>query len=422
MENHTIILIVLGVMAFLHAVSERLKLSSPLILVLTGLAIGCIPSMTSLRIEPDIVFLLFLPPLLFDAAFNLSFTDFKENLNTITGLAFGLVFLTTGGVAVVAHFVIPGMTWPLSFVLGATLAATDAVAAISITKNLGLTKTATTILEGESLINDASALVAYQFAVAAVAGATFVFWKASISFLLLIGGGVGIGYGVYLLQRVILRTVRAHHLAVLCFILLSPFIAYLVAEEVHVSGVLAVVTLGFCIARLSTTHFPEKIKQESKTLWEMIAFLLNGLIFILIGSEFPVILKAIDKTLWLPYTGYAFLITLVALIIRGWRVSLQRKKLLRASTDPRFQQGRNKISPNAILSFQDGLIISWAGMRGIVSLAMAVSLPLLMDNGQTFPMRNEIIFITTASVLLTIIGQGLVLPFIVKMGNKSEPA
>jgi monovalent cation/hydrogen antiporter len=142
------------------------------------------------------------------------------------------------------------------------------------------------------------------------------------------------------------------------------------------------------------------------------------LIFILIGAEFPVIIKSIDQTLWLPYIGYAFLITLVALIIRGWRVSLQRKKLLRASTNPRFQQGRNKISPNAILSFQDGLIISWAGMRGIVSLAMAISLPLLMDNGQAFPMRNEIIFITTASVLLTIIGQGLVLPLIVKMGNK----
>jgi Na+/H+ antiporter len=418
MENHTIILIVLGVMAFLHAVSDRLKLSSPLLLVVTGVAIGCIPSMTSLRIEPDIVFLLFLPPLLFDAAFNLSFTDFKENLNTITGLAFGLVFLTTAGIATVAHFIIPGMTWPLAFVLGATLAATDAVAAINITKNLGLTKTATTILEGESLINDASALVAYQFAVAAVAGATFVLWKASLSFLLLIGGGVAIGYVVYMLHALVLRTVRTHHLAVLSFILLSPFIAYLVAEEVHVSGVLAVVTLGFCVARLSSKHFPEKIKQESKTLWEMIAFLLNGLIFILIGAEFPVIIKSIDQTLWLPYIGYAFLITLVALIIRGWRVSLQRKKLLRASTNPRFQQGRNKISPNAILSFQDGLIISWAGMRGIVSLAMAISLPLLMDNGQAFPMRNEIIFITTASVLLTIIGQGLVLPLIVKMGNK----
>jgi CPA1 family monovalent cation:H+ antiporter len=419
MENYAIILVVLGLMAFLYAVSERLKLSSPLLLVITGMAIGCIPSITSLQIHPEIVFLLFLPPLLFDAAFNLSFNDFKENLNTITGLAFGLVFLTTVGIAAVAHFTIPGMTWPLSFVVGATLAATDAVAAINITKNLGLTKTATTILEGESLINDASALVAYKFAVAAVAGATFVLWKASLSFLLLIGGGIAIGYIVYLLQTVILRTVRTHHLAVLSFILLSPFIAYLVAEEVQVSGVLAVVTLGFCIARLSTKHFPEKIKQESKTIWEMIAFLLNGLIFILIGSEFPVIIKSIDKTLWLPYIGYAFLITLVALIIRAMRVSIQRKKLLQASTDPRFQKGRNKISPNAVLTFQDGLIISWAGMRGIVSLAMALSLPILMDNGQTFPMRNEIIFITTAAVLLTIIGQGLLLPFIVKMGTRA---
>jgi Na+/H+ antiporter len=420
MENYAIILVVLGLMVFLHAIAEKLNLSPPLLLVTAGLTIGFIPSISGMRIDPEIVFLLFLPPLLFDAAFKLSFDDFKDNLDTIAGLAFGLVFLTTAGIAVTAHYLIPGMTWSLSFVLGATLAATDAVAAMGITKKLGLTKTATTILEGESLINDASALVAYKFAVTAVAGVTFIFWKAFLSFFLLIGGGIAIGYITHYLHTIILRIIRTHQLALLSFILLAPFIAYLVAEEVHVSGVIAVVTLGFATARLSNKYFPEKLKQELKSVWDMIGFLLNGLIFILIGIEFPHVIRSIDKSLWLPYIGYAFLITLVALIIRALRVSMQRKKLLMASNDPRMKERRRKISPNALLTFQDGVIISWSGMRGIVSLAMAISLPVIMTAGQPFPMRTDIIFIATASVLLTILGQGILLPFIAKFAGRAE--
>ncbi|MEJ1237341.1 Na+/H+ antiporter [Chryseolinea sp. T2] len=422
MDSYVTILMVLGVMTVLQGVSQRLKVSSTMLLIIVGLAFGFVPSMSSLQVQPEIIFLLFLPPLLFEATFNISFKDFRDNLDTIGALAFGLVFITTAGIAVIAHYMIPGMTWPVAFVLGSTLAATDAVAAISITRNLGMTKLASTILESESLINDASALVAYQFAVAAVAGTEFIWWNAILKFLVLIGGAIGVGAVIFVLLRFFLRLVWSQHLALLSLILILPFVTYLVAEEVHVSGVIAVVALGFGFTRLSDKVFPADLKQASKTIWNIVVFLLNGLIFILIGIEFPLVLKSIDQHLWLPYIGYAFIITVVALIIRSVRVVLQRRKLLMVFHNPRYQNGKRRVSQSMLLTFQDGVIISWSGMRGIVSLAMAISLPVTLANGEPFPMRNEIIFITTAVVLFTILGQGLLLPIIVKRIRKENNA
>lgn len=418
MEGYVTILLVLGVMTVLQGVSQRLKVSSTMLLIIVGLGFGFVPSMSLLQVQPEIIFLMFLPPLLFEATFNISFKDFRENLDTIGALAFGLVFLTTAGIAVIAYYMMPGMTWPVAFVLGSTLAATDAIAAISITRNLGMTKLAATILESESLINDASALVAYQFAVAAVAGTAFVWWDAIFSFLILIVGGIAVGALVFIALRFFLKLVWSQQLAVLSLILILPFVTYLVAEEVHVSGVIAVVTLGFGFTRLSNKLFPDSLKQGSKTVWNIVVFLLNGLIFILIGIEFPLVLKSIDRQLWMPYIGYAFIITVVALVIRSARVVLQRKKLLMSFNNPRHQNGKRKLSQSVLLTFQDGVIISWSGMRGIVSLAMAISIPATLANGSPFPMRSEIIFITTAVVLFTILGQGLLLPVIVRKISK----
>jgi len=194
MENYSIVLFILALMIGLSAIADKIKLPYPIILISAGIAIGFIPTLTKVEINPEIIFLIFLPPLLYDAAFNISAQQFKANMNTITALAISLVFFTVLGIAVLAHYCIPGMSWPLSFVLGAILSATDAVAAMSITKGLGLSHKTNTILEGESLINDASALVAYRFAVAAVTGAAFVFWKASLDFAILLGGGLVIGF------------------------------------------------------------------------------------------------------------------------------------------------------------------------------------------------------------------------------------
>lgn len=414
MENYTIILFVLGIMILLSALADKIKISSPILLICTGIAIGFIPGRPAFELNSEIIFLLFLPPLLYDAAFNIPFKRFRDNINTISSLAIGLVFLTTAGIAVFAHFTIPGMSWPVSFVLGAILAATDAVTAMSITKNLGLPGNTNIILEGESLINDASALVAYRFAVASVTGAVFVFWKASFTFLVLMAGGFLIGMAMGKLLGYLLRAVRTNAMAVLSFTILTPFATYLLAEELHFSGVIAVVVLGFSISRLSAAKFPEVLRLQSKTIWDIIVFLLNGLIFILIGLEFPIVLHDIDSSLLLPYTGYAFLITLVALGIRMLRVLLKKQSLQHAFKSPKLKGTKREVPESILLSLQESVIIIWSGMRGIVSLAIAIGLPKTLENGQPFPMRNAIIFITILVVLFTILGQGLLLPFLVK--------
>jgi Na+/H+ antiporter len=370
--------------------------------------LGLHPLYPRIEINPEIIFLIFLPPLLYDAAFNIPLKDFKTHINTISTLAISLVFLTTLGIAAVAYYLIPGMTWPLAFVLGAILSATDAVAAMSITKGLGLSHKTNTILEGESLINDASALVAYRFAVAAVTGTAFVLWKAALEFVLLLGGGFIVGFVMARLSF-LLKYIKGNTIVIISFLLLLPFITYLVAEDIHVSGVIAVVTLGLSIAFVSNKVFPEHLKNQSKNIWDIIIFMLNGLIFILIGLQFPYVYKNIPADKVGPYIIYALIITVVTLLIRTLRVFTQKAGLQKA-----FISKRGKISAEALLDFRNSLIISWSGMRGIVSLAIAISLPKTLEGGSPFPLRNEIIFISVAVVLFTLLGQGLTLPLLVR--------
>lgn len=416
MENYSIVIFILAIMIVLSAMADKIRLPYPVLLITAGIGIGFIPTLPNITLNPEVVFLLFLPPLLYDAAFNISPQEFKTNFNTIGTLAIGLVFITAAAIAVAAHYLIPGMSWPLSFVLGAILSATDAVAAMSITKGLGLSHKTTTILEGESLINDASALVTYHFAIAAAMGTAFVFWKASLEFIVLMAGGVLVGLVISKLLAVILKIVHKNDLVTISFMLLMPFATYLLAEELHVSGVIAVVVLGIMIARVSNKVFPEKLKHQSRSIWDIIIFLLNGLIFILIGLQFPYIIKSIPSDMIFPYIGYGFIITLIALVLRMARVFSQQLNLQQA-----FKKGKGRITENALLDFKNSLIISWSGMRGIVSLAIAIGLPLTLDEGRPFPERNPIIFISVVVVLITLIGQGVSLPWIVKAVKLSTP-
>ncbi|MCW3465296.1 Na+/H+ antiporter [Chitinophaga nivalis] len=414
MENYSIVIFILAIMIGLTAIAEKIKLPYPIVLIVAGIAIGLIPAMPAITLNPDIIMLIFLPPLLYDAAFNISFQEFRTHISTISSLAIGLVFITTAGIAVMAYYLIPGITWPLAFTLGAILSATDAVAAIGITKGLGLSHHTTTILEGESLVNDASALVAYRFAVAAVTGMAFVWWKASLQFILLLAGGLVVGLVMGKLLAFTLRWFRNNHLVVISLMILMPFVTYLLAEECHVSGVIAVVILGLSMSRLSRKKFPDNIQQQSRNFWEIAIFLLNGLIFILIGLQFPIVLKNISTTQILPNIGYAFLITLAVFFIRLARVFLQQLNLQRG-----FRYKRGHIKEEALLDFKSSIIISWSGMRGIVSLAIAIGLPVTLDNGLPFPMRSTIIFISVAVVLFTLLGQGLTLPWVVKQLDKT---
>lgn len=409
MENYSIVIFIMAIMIGLSAIADKIKLPYPILLIVAGVAVGFIPNLPNIELNPEIVFLIFLPPLLYDAAFNISYEEFKVNINTISTLAITLVFITATGIAVTAHYLIDGMTWPLSFVLGAILSATDAVAAMSITKGLGLSHKTNTILEGESLINDASALVSYQLAVAAVAGTAFVLWKASLQFAILMGGGYIVGFLTGRLLAQIIKRTHENRLVTISFMLLAPFVTYLVAEDLHVSGVIAVVILGLGIAQFGNKVFPDNFKQQSKAIWDIIIFLLNGLIFILIGLELPHVIKIVTKEQLLPYVGYGLIITIVALVLRMIRVFLQQANLQQA-----FKKGKGRITERALLDFKNSLIISWSGMRGIVSLAIAIGLPLTLKDGSPFPQRSAIIFISVVVVLFTLIGQGLTLPWIVK--------
>lgn len=412
MENYTVILLIMALMIGASGMAAKVRLPVPVLLLLAGIGIGFVPAMPGIKLNPEIIMLLFLPPLLYDAAFNISFKEFKTNINTISTLATGLVFLTTAGIAVIAHYLINGMSWPLAFVLGAILSATDAVAAIGITKGLGLSHKTLTILEGESLVNDASALIAYRFAVAAVTGVVFIWWHALLQFLVVLGGGFLVGLIIVRLLAYTLRYFRTDAMVVISLILLMPFVTYLLAEHFHVSGVIAVVVLGLGISRLSREKFPEKFKEQSRNFWDVIIFLLNGLIFLLIGLQFPMVLKQMAPAQVWPFIGYAAVITAVTIMIRLVRVYLQQINLQKAF------QGKRKISEDALFDSKTSFIITWSGMRGIVSLAIAIGLPVTLENGSPFPMRNEIIFLSIAVVLLSLLGQGLTLPWIVKKLGK----
>lgn len=411
MENYGLVLLLLAVMIGLSALADKARVPMPVILISAGIVLGFIPAVPETRLDPDIIFLLFLPPLLFDAAFNIPAAGFRENLNTISTLAITLVFVTTAGIAAIAHFLIPGMTWPLGFVLGSILSATDAVTALNITKGLGLSTKTTTILEGESLVNDASSLVAYNFAVAAVTGLAFVWWRAGLQFVILVGGGLVVGLATGRVLAFILRRVQENYAVTVGFMLLTPFVTYLVAQALQVSPIIAVVVLGVSIARFSNKVLPPYLKNQSRAFWEIILFLLNGLIFILIGLQFPYVMKHIDRTRILPYLGYALIITVVALALRMSRLFLQQVNLQRAFKDPRK---RRHVAEGALLDTKTSLIIGWSGMRGIVSLAIAIGLPYTLKDGTPFPQRGAIIFISVAVVLFTIFGQGLSLPWLIR--------
>lgn len=416
MENYSIVLFILASMIGLSAIAGKIKLPYPILLVSAGIAVGFIPGMPEIALNPEIVFLIFLPPLLYDAAFNISYKQLRSNIPTVTTLAIPLVFFTTTAVAACIYCLIPEMTWPIAFVLGAILSPPDAVAATGITKGLGLSPRTITILEGESLVNDASGLIAYRFAVATIAGVEFSMWKAPFQFLLVVAGGCLAGIVVARILASFLRQIYGNTVIAISAMALAPFIAYLLAEEFHVSGVLAVVILGVTLSMYTNRLFPSSTKVQNKSFWEVVIFLLNGLVFILIGLEFPQVIKSLDNVDILPLIAYSFLISLVMLVLRIFWI-FGHSRNLRKEIDKRLampEQFKIKLYSDEKIDWKNSLIIGWSGMRGIVSLASALALPITLDNGTAFPQRDTLIFISVVVVLITLIVQGLTLPLLVK--------
>lgn len=330
-----------------------------------------------------------------------------------------LVFFATIAVAITAHYIIPGFSWPLAFVLGAIVSPPDAVAATSITKGLGLNRRVITIIEGESLVNDASALIAYKYSVATVLSGVFVFWKAGLGFLLVAIGGVLAGLIVGYIMVFAHKKITESPIVETSLSLLTPFVAYILAERFHCSGVLAVVTAGFYINWNAREIFTFQTRLQTNIVWDTVIFVLNGLVFILIGLQMPSIIMRFEENGFLKIFGYGVLVSLVTIGIRIiWvfigaynQVIFKRKKIVDATSTEHEEE----------VSWKNVLIVAWTGSRGVVSLATALALPLSISGGKAFPMRDEILFFAFVVILLTLVVQGVTLPLLIRLlGVKTE--
>ena len=417
MDSFGVIIFIMVILIGLSAVADKIKLPYPILLVGVGLLIGFTPKLPVLELNPEIIFLIFLPPLLYDAAFKTSWHEFKTAIRPISTLAISLVFFTTFSVAAATHFLIPGFSWPLAFVLGAIISPPDAVAATGITKGLGLNKRVITILEGESLLNDASALIAYRYAVAAVTTGVFVFWKAGLEFLLVAVGGIIAGVVIGFIFIQIHKKITHNAIVETSLTLLAPYIAYLSAEKMHVSGVLSVVCAGLMLTWRAPEIFSYQTRMRTGVVWDTIIFLLNGVVFILIGLQLPVIMNEIKTQSILELLGYGLLISLVTIVVRiVWVIfgvysqkifSFKKKSLL--SSDEKADSDTNTID------WKNVLIVAWTGTRGVVSLATALALPLTLNDGSIFPHRHIILFLAFVVIFVTLVVQGLTLPLLIKI-------
>jgi Na+/H+ antiporter len=412
MQNIALIIILLAVVTALAEITDKIKIPYPILLVMAGIGIGLFPGLPTISLDPEIVFLVFLPPILYAAAWDTSWPDFKKAKRPITLLAIGCVIFTTCAVAWIAHTFIPVLGWAEAFVLGAIISPPDAVAATSATKGLNLPKRIVTILEGESLVNDATGLIAYRYAIAAVATGTFSVMTAGVNFLLVAGVGILIGLLVGFIFKWIHKITPDNPTNDTTLTLLAPYVAYLSAEAIHTSGVLAVVTAGLYMSWNSSTIFSKQTRLQANGAWNTIIFLLNGLIFILIGLQLPEIIgniKGLPPVALIVYGGIVSLAVIIGRII--W--------VYPATYIPRLSKKIRMTEPRP--SIRSVAIVSWSGMRGVVSLAAALALPLFIKEGVPFPNRDLIIFLTFCVIFSTLVLQGLTLrPLINWLGVKSD--
>jgi monovalent cation/hydrogen antiporter len=409
-ETIELIFSLLLLMTVLVAVARRTEIPYPIFLLLGGLLISLIPGLPLVELEPQLVFLLFLPPILTSAGYFTPIRDFRANLRPILLLAVGLVFFTIVAVALVAHAVIPGLPWAAAFALGAIVAPPDAIAATSIAQRLNLPRRIVTLLEGESLVNDASALVAYRVAIAAALTGAFSFGATAADFLLASVGGVVVGFIVGWLTVQILRLIDDTPVEVLITFLAS-FLVYLAAETLHFSGVLAAVVTGIYLGRHGSQVMSSQTRIEGVAVWQIVVFLLNGLVFILIGLQLPAVLERLTEAPVATLAWYALMISLAVVISRFvW--------VFPAAYLPRWASAKLR-ARDPYPPWQAIVILGWAGMRGIVSLAAALALP------AAFPARDLIIFLTFSIILVTLVGQGLSLPWLIRrlaVAEDGDPA
>ncbi len=405
MPEIAVVLGLLVAIALLALVARRLNVPYPILLVLGGLAIALVPGLPRVELAPNVVFLVFLPPLIYSAGWFTSLRDFKANLRPIGLLAIGLVVFTVLGIAVLTHALVPSLPWPAAFALGAIVAPTDAVAASAIFQRLGAPRRIVTVLEGESLLNDATGLIALRFAVAAALGASFSPWQAGMEFVVASVGGIALGLAMAWLLYQVQRRIEDPAIEITLSFLV-PYAIYLVAEgltentPLPVSGVLAVAVAGIYAGWRSPEMFSATTRIQAFAVWQVMLFVLNGLVFILIGLQLPAIRQGLDGQSVGQLVGVAVLISVALIALRFiW--------VFPATYLPRFLSGwirRHDPYPG----WRNVVIVAWTGMRGVVSLAAALTLPL------QFPGRDLLLLVTFVVILVTLVGQGLTLPLLMR--------
>ncbi|NML71356.1 Na+/H+ antiporter [Chryseobacterium sp. RP-3-3] len=413
---HTILpffLAMIAAIVLLNMWATKLKIAYPILLVVFGLLVSFIPGLPVVKVDPDLIFFIFLPPLLFEASWAISFKEMRRWWRIIGSFAFLVVFFTALSVAVAANYFIPGFTIALGFLLGGIVSPPDAVSTGAIMKFVKIPKTTSAVLEGESLLNDASSLIIFRFALIAVGTGQFVWQEASLSFLWMVIGGAGIGLllaWIFVQAHKRLPTDASSDIALT---LIEPYIMYWVAEQFHSSGVLAVVCGGLFMStrRLIFLNSASRIKGHS--VWESFVFILNGIVFLLIGLELPEIVGGL-RSEGIPLgtaVQYGILVTVILILARiiSSYAAMLATYVFRPSVAPRASsRKRQMLIP---------LFLGWTGMRGVVSLAAALAIPITLENGEPFPNRNLILFITFVVILLTLLVQGLTLPYIINKGR-----
>lgn len=407
-EHFPFLLALIVLILLLIMLADRLKVAYPVLLVIAGLGLSYVPSIPKVHIKPELIFIIFLPPLLYEAAFAISWKELWRWRRIVASFAFVVVFFTALSVAIVSSALIPGVTLALGLLLGGIVSPPDAVSASAILKFVKVPRRMASILEGESLLNDASSLIIFRFAIVAIATGHFVWYEAAASFAWMVIGGtiVGLAIGWLFIKAHRLLPTDANEDIILT--LVTPYVMYLVAEEVHSSGVLAVVAGGLLLSYRRHTFLSTSARLRSNNVWQSLVFLLNGLVFMLIGLDLPEIRDGlrhdgipVSTAVW-----YGLLVTLTLIVVRFIAAfgALFTTKLM-----SHFIQVAD---PNP--GMKAPLLLGWTGMRGVVSLAAALSIPVYASEGVLFPHRHLILFITFIVILTTLILQGLTLPWMIR--------
>jgi monovalent cation/hydrogen antiporter len=400
-----LLIAVVAVAIVLVRLADIVSIPYPIVLVLGGLGIGFIPGGQTLDLEPEVVFLVFLPPLLQAAGYWSSPQELRAALVPLTWLVLGLSLATMVCVAAVAQAAIPSLSWSEALVLGAIVAPTDPVSAIATFERIGVSDRVANLVEGESMVNDAVGLVAYRVALSAVVAGSFAAGEAAVDLIVSVAGGVGIGLAIGWLATAAFRRVDDAPLSILLSVLVA-YVAFAICEEIEASGVLAVVTLGLYLGARSHEIYTPDLRLAAVAFWQVLVFTLNAIIFILLGLQFPDILERVGEQFSVgEIVGYGLLISAAVILVRiGWQFLLGALGRV-IPVIARAAAGQN---------WRERLLIGWSGMRGAVSLAAALALPFELESGAPLEDRDLIIYLTVAVILVTLVGQGLTLPPLVK--------